>query len=100
MDFNRFSATAVMSHFLEIQSKYSSVPDHLKYDSLTCLPIIIWLFWTSVSYYPKLGDFKFIKVNIGILNDAKFFSFNSELIRAWSTALIRNCISKTSIQES
>jgi len=68
------SATAVMSHFLEIQSKYSNVPDHSKYDSLTCLPIIIWLFWTSV--------------NIGIINDAKFFSFNSELIRTWSTALI------------
>ena len=41
-------ATAVMSHFLEIQSTYSDIDPTQKYQNSTCWPVILWLFWTSV----------------------------------------------------
>jgi len=65
------TATAVMSHFLEIQSVYSNVPEEAKYTVATCFPVILWIYWTSI--------------NIGsILN--KTPRQRSELARVWLTA--------------
>ena len=63
--------TAVMAHFIEIQSVYSNIPEGEKYSIETCLPIIVWIYWTSI--------------NIGSMLTSETLS-KSELIRTWLTA--------------
>jgi len=67
------TATAVMSHFLQIQSVYSSVPEDQKYPVSLCLPVIGWIYWTSI--------------NIGSILTLKPYR-TSEILRIWLTSFV------------